>query len=86
MLTALLAVAVSASVYRIPIQVSDSLEILEQVDALGPRLPPSSWGCTRPRRCSVRRGRCRRSCWPRGECDAGPADYPHVRGPRHGVR
>lgn len=33
-LTALFAVAVAASVYRIPIQVSDSLEILEQVDAL----------------------------------------------------
>jgi hypothetical protein len=34
MLTALFAVAIAASVYRIPIQVSDSLEILEQVDAL----------------------------------------------------
>jgi len=32
MLTALCAVAVSASVYRIPIQVSDSVEILETVD------------------------------------------------------
>jgi len=33
LLTALLAVAVSASVFRIPIQVSDSAEILEAVDA-----------------------------------------------------
>jgi hypothetical protein len=32
LLTALFAIAVSASVFRIPIQVSDSVEILEAVD------------------------------------------------------
>jgi hypothetical protein len=43
-LTALFAVALSASVYRIPIQVSDSVEILEAVDKTPPVVAASTQG------------------------------------------
>ena len=55
-LTALFAVAVSASVYRIPIRVSDSVEILEAVDETPSIAAAFTQGL------HARRGRCCARC------------------------
>ena len=62
----LTAVALAGSVYRVPIQVSDSLRSDSSASSRCPRRPPrSSRVSTTPRPCSGRSRRCARSCWSR---------------------